>query len=149
MCDASFLSVSKKASDFGATAAIPIPEPTGLATLLGLTISGKAQISSGATITAGAKILGKRVWAAQWQRVDAKYISLEKWNRGDHPNHLKLLSIISLQAKAGPLDKVEVAEVTLVDGEHLDEGKPSQLDEDYWKVFDKEIKDIEEELEED
>jgi hypothetical protein len=47
------------------------------------------------------------------------------------------------------LDKVAVIEVTVVDGDRLDEDEPSHLDKDYWKAFDKEIKNMEEELNED
>lgn len=69
-------SCSPPSGDFGAS--VPLPEPTGLASLLQLNIGSKAKFGHNAVVQRGTQISGKKVWAALWQQVDARLMSVGK-----------------------------------------------------------------------
>lgn len=57
------------------TGTLPLPEPTGLAALLGLNLGATVALGNGVEATAETMMPGKKVWAAQWIRVKAQFVS--------------------------------------------------------------------------
>lgn len=146
--DATTCVVTRKSSKSGVNATVPIPEPTGLATLL-LQPGAKVELGSGTTISSRVQIMGMKVWAAQWQQVEAKFLLAEDWkDKGEIANRLKLLDLVSLQVERGTAD-TKYAEVDLNDEDVASvQGDGELLDEDYWAMFDREVERTEEDFEE-
>ena len=78
----------------------------------------KARLESGSVVTAAIVILGKKVCAAQWQQLDAKYFTVKNWKKTDSPNQLKLSNVSSVQAERR---EPTVAEVHLYHNGSMDE----------------------------
>ena len=68
--DAVTYRISSKASSNAASVSVPIPEPSGLAALLGVSVGTRFDFGKASTGVSGTQILGRKVWAAQWQRFE-------------------------------------------------------------------------------
>jgi hypothetical protein len=139
--DASYYTVTSKQSTTGAEAKIPIPEPTGLAELLDLKVNMHVKLSSGSMVTAGGQILGEKVWAAQWQQVDANTIVAKDWE-GKAPNRLKLLGVRSKAVRGGYV----AADLSIGERKNLVDEEPNKSvgeDTEAWKEFEKEVREFE------
>ncbi|MCJ1385653.1 hypothetical protein MMC17_008776 [Xylographa soralifera] len=148
MEDASFLDVFDSGSSFGVEGAAPIPEPSGIASLLQLSVGARAKIGSRNVAVASSKVLGKKVWAAQFQLVRAKYVTEHKWN--DASVHiLRLVDVFSLETRRVANTKGNAAEVDLADAilddEDAEEGQIMSGNNAYWEEFEKRVKHIEDE----
>lgn len=146
--DATTSVISRNGTERGVEVTVPIPEPTGLTTLL-LKPGGSVNLGSGTTLSSRSQILGLKVWAAQWQQVEARFLLAEEWKNTDVvANKLRLLDVMSLQVERGA-DHTQFVEVGLKqeDAEDLEEEKES-LDEEYWEIFDREVQRLEEDFEE-
>lgn len=122
-------------------------------------MGGQAKISTDNAGTAGVQILGSKVWAAQWQRVDAKYVAVKNCH-DTLPNELKLLDIVSLQTVRG--SEALIAEVDLDigsgiatqddDEEKVEEQQEEETaagkieDDEYWREFEREVEKIEDDF---
>ena len=131
-------------------AAVPLPEPTQLTSLLQLNIGSKVKLGRNAVVARGTQIMGKKVWAAQWQRVDAKYMSVAKWKDDMGVKRLKLLPLFSTQTvRAAPREEQATAEVTLTGDEEtgLEEITDEDPNEEYWGLLDREVQKVEDDYE--
>lgn len=116
--DAVTISTHGSSSEGTFGAAILLPEPTQLTSLPQLNIGSKVKLRRNAIVARGTQISGKKVWAAQWQRVDAKYMAVAKWKDNLGVKRLKLLPLYSTQTvRAAPRDEQAAAEVTLASDE--------------------------------
>ena len=132
--------------------AVPLPEPTQLTALLNLNIGSKVKLGRNAVVARGTQISGKKVWAAQWQRVDANYMSVAKWKDDMGVKRLKLLPLLSTQTvRAAPLEEQAAAEVTLAgDEETKPEGETDEMpSEEYWGLLDREVQKVEDDYADD
>ena len=75
--------VNRHSANHGIGATAPIPDPSGLAAILQLSVGGKASISSRSEITTGAKILTPKIWAAKWQLINVEFIPTEQFEPQD------------------------------------------------------------------
>lgn len=126
--------------------AVPLPEPTQLTALLNLNIGSKVNLGRNAIVARGTQISGRKVWAAQWQRVDAKYMSVAKWKDDMGAKRLKLLPLFSTQTvRAAPVEEQAAAEVTLAGDEETEPEANTDKDpsEEYWELLDREIQKVE------
>ena len=102
MKDATCLSVSRKRSGLGDSITAPLSDSSGIATALQLIPNAHWKANSDLGISGSSTFLGDRVWAAQYQRVGAKYsdvcdrIQLQS-------KHLKLLNLFDTKASRGGL----------------------------------------------
>ncbi len=131
-------------------AALPLPEPTQLTSLLQLNIGSKVKLGRNTVVARGTQISGKKVWAAQWQRVDAKYMSVAKWEGNLGVKRLKLLPLYSSQTvRAAPSEEQAAAEVTLASDEEMEpeENTDENPSEEYWELLDREVKKVEDDYE--
>ena len=132
--------------------AVPLPEPTQLTALLNLNIGSKVKLGRNAVVARGTQISGKKVWAAQWQRVDANYMSVAKWKDDMGVKRMKLLPLFSTQTvRAAPLEEQAAAEVTLAgDEETKPEGETDEMpSEEYWGLLDREVQRVEDDYADD
>ena len=148
--DAVTFSTHGSSSENTMGAAVPLPEPTQLTSLLQLNIGSKVKLGRNAVVARGTQIMGKKVWAAQWQRVDAKYMSVAKWKDDMGVKRLKLLPLFSTQTvRAAPVEEQAAAEVTLSGDEET--GPEGNTDEDpneeYWGLLDREVQKVEDDYE--
>ncbi|OAP60501.1 hypothetical protein AYL99_05503 [Fonsecaea erecta] len=142
--DAFYYTVRSRESSNATKVDIQIPEPTGLAELLDLKVNVHAQLSSNSVVTASGQILGKRVWAAQWQQVDARIIKDEDWKTAA-PNRLRLLPLRTQAVKSGP----EEAELNIRKKQNLMDNHESESlgeDADAWQEFEQATRQIEKQL---
>jgi len=142
--DAFYYTIKSKEVSTTAKSEILIPEPTGIAELLDLKVGLHTQLSSSTIVTAGGQILGERVWAAQWQQVDAKIIKGEDWET-IAPNKLRLLPLRTQAVKGGS----EVAELSLGQEQSLtgsDRNETSAEEADAWQEFERDAQSIEKKL---
>jgi hypothetical protein len=148
--DAKVYQLRAKSKSGNASIPIPIPDPTGIAALLGLTVAPNASAGKGSEIAAGTDFSGKMVWAAQWQRVHAKYSTDSKPTVGES-FQLRLLNIYSAETERD--DEIEdiFAQVSLGDDQDPELASSTGGEEDYceetWKLFEEEVADLLEELE--
>lgn len=143
--DAFYYTTKSKEVSTAAKSEIPIPEPTGIAELLDLKVGLHAKLSSSTMVTTGGQILGKRVWAAQWQKVDARVIKDEDWEE-IAPKKLRLLPLRTQVVKGGPPEAV----LSLEQKQSLmgSDGNETLADEaDAWQEFEKDAQSIEKKLE--
>lgn len=156
MEDATTYTISSKASLNAASLTVPIPEPTGLAALLGVAIGARVSLGKQFVGQAAAQISGKRVWAAQWQQVSAKYVYAKRgdWDAEALGKQLQLFDVVNLGTERGDTDEVRLAEVGLAKNRViLDDGAVGELgsgeneyDEDMWARFEEEVDDLLNEL---
>ena len=113
----------------------------------------KLQTSSGDLLQIGAQILGEKVWAAQFQRLDVEYTTIGA-KATPLPNQVPLLEVYSKQTQRS--DERDVAGITVTDivpsttnraADSTQKGET--LDNDYWLEFDKKIVELEEEVDDD
>lgn len=157
--DAVTYHVSSKSSTNSASVKVPIPEPTGLAALLGVTVGATASFGRGFEGQALSKVLGKQIWAAQWHQIDARYIYTKKadWSAESLGKQFEILDIMSLGNQRGDVDDIKLAEVHLqssggtpddfvLDGQVV--GAKAEYSDEMWQNFEAEIDDLLEELDE-
>ena len=100
----------------------------------------KGTISSSWQVGSGMRRAGKKVYAAQWQRLDVKYSSLGN-DRTVLPNQVSLLNIFSARASRGDSNVAEVSvegveKAPLLAGdEPADETYNAEFNDDYWRRF--------------
>lgn len=157
--DAATYRISSKSSSNAVSVNVPIPEPSGIAALLGVSAGTRFDFGRGSTGVAETQILGRKVWAAQWHRVDAKYVSAKdsRWDADSLGNQVKILDVLTLGAERGESDEIEIAEVKLADNEataqdgELEKAELDnkvEYDDAMWQRFEEEVDDLLEELEE-
>ncbi len=141
MDDATTYTVSSKSSSNAASGTLPIPEPTGIAEMLGVAIGARFAVSRGFEAEAMAQIQGQRVWAAQWTPVSVKYVCVTaaEWETKALRRRLPLLDVEDLGNLRSDDDK-NMAEVTVGDvtgtlagGEA--EGAEGGFDKAQWTLF--------------
>ena len=152
LTDASAVSISQRDSSYNGTVSVPLPDPSGVTALLQIIPQLKGQIASNWQVSSGMRRLGSKVYAAQWQRLNVRYSSLDD---GDVlPNQVNLLNIFSARASRGDLRVAEVsvenvkAAPVLADEEPADEAYEAEFNEDYWQRFWEELEDVNADLEE-
>lgn len=134
------MSISQHDASYGGTVSVPLPEPSGVTTLLQLMPQLKGTISSSWQVGSGMRRAGSKVYAAQWQRLDVKYSSLGN-DRSVLPNQVSLLNIFSARASRGDSNVAEVSvedveKAPLVaDDEPADETYEAEFNDDYWQRF--------------
>ena len=149
MDSATHCSVIKRSSNHEIGAAVPVPDPSGLSEIFQLNVGGTARINSASEITAGAKVLTPKVWAAKWQLLDAKFVNVKNWTPSIS-NQLRLINTYSLQQVRASEEvllaelalSLEAPPVSIVSADEL----PNVDDAGYWHEFDQEVKDLENEL---
>ena len=148
--DASTWTVTGDSRGSATTASVPLPEPTGIASLLGLNPNVTYETRKSHIRREGTQIMGHRVWAAQFQRIGAKYVTVADGE--EFPtSSIKLLSILSSQRVRGEGTAVTLMledEVANIDekGESENQGEAAP---DYWKDFASELVELEEDLADD
>ncbi|KAL0940722.1 uncharacterized protein CTRU02_203484 [Colletotrichum truncatum] len=151
--DATCLAVSSKSSSAGLSTDVVIPDLAGIAALLNTNIHAKVSLTNDTEGYVETKILGRRVWAAQWQQISASYVLTQKqeWNVRSRGMRLKLLDRFSVGTERGEADKVEMVDLKLDltfatenDSRCGDNGQ----DEKMWHQFEEEFNELMEELEE-
>ena len=144
--NASVRSFTHSASSTSLEATITL-DPTGTSELVHLNPEGHFSIGSGVLHAAKSKFHGKRVFAAQYQKLDAEYV-LVKPGRPFDASSIHLSNTLSSQ-RGGDF---EVARLQ-VSAERVDETTtiPDQeeITEEYWQEFDEAVVDLEEQQEED
>lgn len=145
MQDAVTFTTHGKSSLGGFSTSVPLPEPTGLASLLQLKIGSNAKFGQDAVVQRGTQISGKKVWAALWQQIGAKYTSVGGWEENMGVRQLKLLDVYSWQTVRAEKKEQAVAEVTLSDNGDVETAEAIGPDpgNEYWELFDKEVTKIE------
>lgn len=133
--------VSATSASGSVSSSIPIPEPTGLAELLGVAVGAKFAVGSGFEAQANAQIQGQKIWAAQWTPVSVKYLCIthSEWSANKLQSQIQLLDTQDIGNVRS--DDVNLAEVSLrTDVEEVDDvvGE-STLDEDRWAEFEKSL----------
>ena len=149
LTDANSMSIFQQDSGYGGTVSVPLPEPSGVTALFQLMPQLKGKISSSWQMGSGMHRAGRKVYAAQWQRLDVKYSSLRN-DRSVLPNQVNLLNIFSTRASRGDSN---VAEMSVEDvqtapllgaDEAADETYKAEFNDDYWRRFLEEFEDIKE-----
>ena len=134
--DAESLSIAQRDSSFSTTASLPLPDPSGITTLLQLMPQLKGEITSGRHVGSGMRKLGQKVYAAQWQRLNVKYSSVRN-GQEILPNQINLLNVFSARASRGDSNAAEVS----VEGTKMqpsptlpmtDEAYNAEFNDDYW-----------------
>jgi hypothetical protein len=150
MEDATVFHVRSKSSETTTSGTIPIPEPTGMAQLLG--VNPGMTISFGRTVEgqAIAQIGGERVWAAQWTQVGAKYFDAKgsKQQIDLAINQLKLLNVWSVGTERAPGVQERIAELSIVKSprEDQEEDAAPEYNESMWKEFEQHLDSLLEDL---
>jgi hypothetical protein len=87
---------------------------------------------------AATQISGTRVWAAQYQRIRANYVTLKPGM--EFPTNCSLISIFSVQGQSGETNTANVVVTNDLAGEEvgIEEGDAEILNEEYWQDFEKE-----------
>ena len=138
--DATCFNVGGSTSDLGGKLTSPIPEPSGIAALLQLNVGAWAKIGSTTVAVVPSKVHGKRVWAAQFQQVRAKYVREDDWNESSL-RILRLVDVFSLETRRVANNKRDAVEVALMDDtatqgdETGDETTVEIEDDEYWQAF--------------
>jgi hypothetical protein len=151
MEDAVTYTVSARSTSGGASTSIPIPEPTGLAALLGVAVGAKFAVGRGFEAQAIAQIQGQKVWAAQWTPVSVKYLCVahSEWSANKLQSQIQLLDAEDMGNVRS--DDVNLAEVSL--GTDTPEGDgevgESELDEAKWALFEESLDQLLGDLQED
>jgi hypothetical protein len=74
--DATTWTVTNRSSGALVAASVPLPDPTALTTLVGLNPSLHYKLGKNFVRGEGTQILGRKVWAAQYQLIKAKYVTV-------------------------------------------------------------------------
>ncbi len=164
MDDAKVLTSSERDKSYGGTASIPLPDPSSVTALLQIMPQLSAHKSSNRKLACSAQIIGTRIYPAQFQRLDVRYLATED-GRDPLPNQINLLNIFSAQEHRG---ESQVAEISVQAGlrdseaqenegdEARDEGQEDEGDEatyekefneDYWKAFNEQLDEVKAEFE--
>jgi hypothetical protein len=142
MTHATWSSLSSKNSSFTAGVQAPF-DPTGVTAIrrssvsdgvrptFGYTASEEANHIPGAVIHETGKYPGTRVWAVQWQLVDAQILPAEKW-QADADNQLKLKDTSELAPK---IAVVEIRADSYAENAAQEDENVSGLDDEYWESF--------------
>jgi len=123
---------------------IPVPDPSGMSTLLQLNVGGSASTASDVSFGTSVEIKEEKVWAAQWQKVKVKKVKIDKWEDALQ-NHIRLLETFSLATvREGRkiVEECEVAQLDLDDSEQEVENADGHMDADDWKDFDEEVEEL-------
>ena len=135
--DARYFSVVGHMGNFSVKAAAPVLEPTGTAALLSLNVGASIALANGQSLQAGGQVSGHQVWAAQWQRVDTKFIPEKDWDGKMLPTMLRLTHIVSVGVKRG--SGTAIANFSLREATPYEVDTSSELPKEYWKRFEEEI----------
>ena len=139
-------SYTQSASSTSLKGTIPL-DPTGATELVNLNPEGHFSIGSGVLHAAKSKFDGQRVFAAQYQKLDAEYF-LVKPGSPFVASSIHLSNTLSSQ-RGGDF---EVARLQ-ISGERVDETTTipvqEEITEEYWQEFDEAVVDLEEQQEED
>ena len=147
MEDAVTYSVSLKSSSQSASISIPVPEPTGVAALLGLAVGTRLDLGHNLEGHALAQISGRKVWAAQWLCVSARYLPAQEapWEAPALGKILNLLDVWSLTSeRSDDIEQVEV-DMSNITG---DGDQTEDYDDATWNLFESKVQELLEEAEE-
>ncbi|MCJ1307160.1 hypothetical protein MMC25_000806 [Agyrium rufum] len=154
MADARVVSSSERGRSAGGMASVPIPDPSGITALLEIMPQLSMHIESNRKLEGGAQILGTKIYAAQYQQLDVKYIAIED-GRNTLPNQVNLLNIFSAQEHRGEAQVAEICIAVEPSGEESDEVDATndsiydaEFDDGYWEAFKTELVEVKAELEE-
>jgi hypothetical protein len=154
MEDAVTYTVSSRSSSNAASAMLPVPEPTGIAEMLGVAVGARFTVGRGFQAEATAHIEGRRVWAAQWTPVSVKYLYVTAggWEVQKLANHLQLLDVEdmeSVRSDARNLAEVSVGDASVSLGSSDVEHGGSGFDDAQWALFEESLDQLLEDLGED
>lgn len=149
--DAKVLVVTSRSSNDSMSGKAPVPEPTGLATLLGISPGASISVGSSYTVQAYTQILGRKVWAAQWARVKARYCHVDMASATTQLdlNQLKLLDIFSTGTSRGESMANDIVELNLdaANAEKGDNAKGGEAyDEKLWVEFEERVEELVDDL---
>jgi hypothetical protein len=146
--DATTWTVTNRSSGALVAGSVPLPDPTALTTLVGLNPSLHYEVGKNFVRREGTQILGRKVWAAQYQLIKAKYVTVAEGT--ELPvDRIKLLSILSTQKSRGEGNVIDLHlsdDFALEKLEEDDVQVEKEFTKDYWKDFETEVKELEEEL---
>lgn len=128
-------------------AAVPA-DPTGISQVLGLNPGAKFHLKNGIAFEVESRFPEEKVWAAQYQRLDVRYMKIDSATAAK-PGQVKLLNVFSSQETRGESD---AAELTVADVHvPVEEGESyvtsDEPDKGYRDSFDMELLKLREELE--
>jgi hypothetical protein len=126
--------------------------PLNIGTLAGIPIGGSIKVSPETSFEMGAHSEDRLVWAAQYRKLDVKFIKLKDGEEATLPNILPLYPDITsdgtLRGEPGEVNAVQIE----VNSEADDQSQKNQRDpiseKEYYERLSKAIADFEEELEE-
>ena len=134
---------SGRSSNIGGTAYAPVIDPTLVSTLLKINPGGNIKIGSTTLEQTQTQILGRKVWAARYQKIGASFVTHVE-NAEVLPKRLRLLNILSAQRGRGEENEVDLS---------LDQPSPPALneaageyDDAYWKEFENDAREIDQKL---
>ncbi|CAI6331710.1 unnamed protein product [Periconia digitata] len=147
--DGTVFSVRKESSSSHTAAKVPVPEPSGLSDLAGLKVGVTVRLGNGVEAQASTQIEGRKVWAAQWIKVKARYVANSK-AKSDSATVVQTLELHDVwstgttrrwddEAPALQLEKV------LDDTAEIDDS--SSFDEAWWDRFEDKLAEHLEDLE--
>jgi hypothetical protein len=148
MTNASQANSLRNSSMKGASGVIPLPEPSGMTTLLAnmKVAAASAEKTSRDMFATGDTLKAERVYAARWQRIKVKKFAVEDWNDLIY-NQFKLEEKFSEAVVRGPKgDKAkEVIELEIDNNDIIDfnETDDDIFDEEFWEEFDVEMREEE------
>ncbi|KAK4444795.1 hypothetical protein QBC34DRAFT_442299 [Podospora aff. communis PSN243] len=146
--------VSSKQLSNAASAAVPIPDPTLIAEMLGASVGARFSVGRGFDLEATSQVRGRRIWRAQWTRVSVKYFTVRATAAGPQPqrlgNQFGLLDVEDIGSVRS--NEIHMAEVGVVDASK-DEGEIQdvevELDDEQWAEFERILDQLLEDLGED
>lgn len=142
MQDGQSFSIRTQETSTKATGNAPVTDATGLSSLLGVKVGVSVHIGNGIHAISSAPINGRKVWAAQWIRVKAKYVPAKdlKNNKNAIVNQLQLLDEWSVGTERGDDEEPPTVELELETEaiESEDEEIP-EWNEEQWQEFDKRV----------
>ncbi len=151
MEDAVVYHVRSKSSEMTGSGTVPVPEPTGIAQLLGINPGVTVNFGKNLEGQATAQISGKRVWAAQWVQIGSKYFDAarDKTQTDLALNQLKLLDVWSMGTERTSDSQEHMVELSprRFESPDLEETAPG-YDEHAWKVFEQVLDTLLEDLKE-
>jgi hypothetical protein len=103
----------------------------GVRPTFGLTVTDEVKHVSGSVIHETGKYPGTRGWAAQWQKVDVKFVPAEQ-SQDVAINQLRLKGTSEI---SGKIAQLELREDVYAVNEAQDNKSVEDIDDDYWDAF--------------
>ncbi|KAK5011704.1 hypothetical protein LTR28_007846 [Elasticomyces elasticus] len=136
------VTVFHRDSKHSGKASVPLPDPSGLSQTMQVMLQIHGAQDSSRTISRGSKVSGKKVWAAQFQRLKANYLKIED-GQVELDNQIKLSRIMSTTETRA---EDELVDLTVESGD-TDDGSnleyAAEFDDKYWEAFEAELEEEE------